>query len=74
MQLEFHIDTLVFQELLALEERIGDVCTGLSEVTIMSCLKQRKHINGRAEDQMVETEPCSICRVRRPFSFFHTKL
>ena len=51
-----------FQELLALEERIGNVCTGLKEETIMNGLKQRKYVENGSKD-LVDTEPCSICRV-----------
>ena len=52
-----------FQELLALEERIGNVCTGLSEETVTSRLKRRKYLGGKAKNA-AEMEPCSICRVR----------
>ncbi|KAK4481517.1 hypothetical protein RD792_012418 [Penstemon davidsonii] len=55
------VDNMSYEELLALEERIGNVCTGLTEESIMSRLKQRKYVVSRAEDQ-AETEPCSICR------------
>ncbi|KAL6493195.1 hypothetical protein OROGR_032954 [Orobanche gracilis] len=54
------VDNMSYEELLALEEHIGSVCTGLSEETILSHLKQRKFF-GSKEDP-VETEPCSICR------------
>ncbi|MCD7465834.1 E3 ubiquitin-protein ligase mbr2, partial [Datura stramonium] len=48
-------------ELLALEEHIGNVNTGLSEETIFGCMKQRKHepIYGESSSNM---EPCCICR------------
>ncbi|KAL3634157.1 hypothetical protein CASFOL_021211 [Castilleja foliolosa] len=52
------VDNMSYEELLALEERIGNVCTGLSEETIMSRLKQHKYITKNES----ETEPCSICR------------
>ncbi|KAK4381645.1 putative E3 ubiquitin-protein ligase RHG1A [Sesamum angolense] len=55
------VDNMSYEELLALEERIGNVCTGLSEETIASRLKQKKYIGSKAEDE-AETEPCSICR------------
>ncbi|KAL0392089.1 UNVERIFIED_CONTAM: putative E3 ubiquitin-protein ligase RHG1A [Sesamum radiatum] len=55
------VDNMSYEELLALEERIGNVCTGLNEETIMSRLKQQKFIGKKADDQS-ETEPCSICR------------
>ncbi|KAL6560222.1 hypothetical protein OROHE_006229 [Orobanche hederae] len=56
------VDNMSYEELLALEERIGSVCTGLSEETILSHLKQRKFVGSREDP--IETEPCSICRVR----------
>ncbi|KAJ8772869.1 hypothetical protein K2173_028046 [Erythroxylum novogranatense] len=54
------VDNMSYEELLALEERIGNVNTGLSEETILRHLKQRKHsVKMGAEG---ETEPCCICR------------
>lgn len=47
---------------MALEERIGNVCTGLNVETIMNGLKQCKYAENGTKDQ-VDTEPCSICRV-----------
>ncbi|GFP83932.1 E3 ubiquitin-protein ligase mbr2 [Phtheirospermum japonicum] len=55
------VDNMSYEELLALEERIGNVCTGLNEETIMSRLKQHKYIKTGTENE-AETEPCSICR------------
>ncbi|XP_075495062.1 putative E3 ubiquitin-protein ligase RHG1A isoform X1 [Primulina tabacum] len=55
------VDNMSYEELLALEERIGNVCTGLTEENISSLLKTHRHVNVRAENS-VETEPCSICR------------
>ncbi|GFQ00771.1 E3 ubiquitin-protein ligase mbr2 [Phtheirospermum japonicum] len=55
------VDNMSYEELLALEERIGNVCTGLTEENILSGLKQRKFVNSKVEEY-VETEPCSICR------------
>lgn len=49
------------QELLSLEERIGDVCTGLNEETISNRLKQRKYNCGSKSTQ--EVEPCCVCQV-----------
>lgn len=55
------VDNMSYEELLALGERIGDVCTGLSEETISSRLKQRNFISIKTE-QPEEAEPCCICR------------
>ncbi|KAF3794327.1 putative E3 ubiquitin-protein ligase [Nymphaea thermarum] len=49
------------EELLALEERIGNVSTGLNEETIMKCLKQSKY-NSSANHPSVDAEPCCICQ------------
>ncbi|GJX61954.1 hypothetical protein Tco_0294854, partial [Tanacetum coccineum] len=38
------VDNLSCEELLALEERIGDVKTGLTEDVILKSMKQRKHM------------------------------
>lgn len=55
------VDNMTYEELLALGERIGDVCTGLSEETISSRLKQRNYISIKTEGPE-EAEPCCICR------------
>ncbi|CBI19496.3 unnamed protein product, partial [Vitis vinifera] len=55
------VDNMSYEELLALEERIGDVCTGLSEETILKQLKQRKYWSV-ARGAEVEVEPCCICQ------------
>ncbi|KAL9248793.1 putative E3 ubiquitin-protein ligase RHG1A [Drosera capensis] len=55
------VDNMSYEELLALEERIGNVCTGLSEETILSLMKQRTYLALMKEEQM-EIEPCCICR------------
>ncbi|KAJ6409591.1 hypothetical protein OIU84_009149 [Salix udensis] len=38
------VDNMSYEELLALEERIGDVSTGLSGETILKLMKQQKHV------------------------------
>ncbi|GAA0144918.1 ubiquitin-protein ligase [Lithospermum erythrorhizon] len=53
------VDNMSYEELLALEERIGNVCTGLSEESISSRLKKRKYAHVTTE---VEKEPCCICQ------------
>lgn len=55
------VDNMSYEELLALEERIGNVCTGLSEETILSRMNQRKYIHTMSDDQ-AEPEPCCICQ------------
>ncbi|CAN4095375.1 unnamed protein product [Withania somnifera] len=55
------VDNMTYEELLALGERIGDVCTGLSEETISSRLKQRNYKSIKTEEPE-EAEPCCICR------------
>ena len=55
-----------YQELLALEERIGVVSTGLSKEAISKCVKLRKYapspscVNPVPEDIEIK---CSICQV-----------
>ncbi|KAJ9186762.1 hypothetical protein P3X46_002299 [Hevea brasiliensis] len=54
------VDNMSYEELLALEERIGNVSTGLSEETILNRLKQRKYsVAVRTE---VDAEPCCVCQ------------
>ncbi|CAG7896983.1 unnamed protein product [Brassica rapa] len=54
------VDDMTYEELLSLEERIGDVCTGLNEETISNRLKQRKYNSGTKSTQ--EIEPCCVCQ------------
>lgn len=55
------VDNMSYEELLALEERIGNVCTGLTEETILNRLKQQKHVRVGTEEP-ADTEPCCICQ------------
>nr|GMD89142.1 probable E3 ubiquitin-protein ligase RHG1A [Ipomoea batatas] len=55
------VDNMSYEELLALEERIGNVCTGLSEEAITSRLKQHKYASMKTEESM-EREPCCVCQ------------
>ncbi|KAG8632644.1 probable E3 ubiquitin-protein ligase RHG1A isoform X2 [Manihot esculenta] len=54
------VDNMSYEELLALEERIGNVSTGLSEETILTRLRQRKY--SVAARTALEAEPCCICQ------------
>ncbi|KAI5010260.1 probable E3 ubiquitin-protein ligase HIP1 isoform X2 [Hordeum vulgare subsp. vulgare] len=54
------IDNMSYEELLALEERIGNVSTGLTENDVMKLLKQRKFSSWRLSS--MEFEPCCICQ------------
>ncbi|KAA8528514.1 hypothetical protein F0562_035869 [Nyssa sinensis] len=55
------VDNMSYEELLALEERIGYVNTGLSEETILKHLKRRKYLS-IAIGAPLEVEPCCICQ------------
>ncbi|KAL6982920.1 RING-type E3 ubiquitin transferase [Sarracenia purpurea var. burkii] len=55
------VDNMSYEELLALEERIGNVNTGLSEETILNRLKQRKYFSITMVAQL-EVEPCCVCQ------------
>ncbi|KAL3515290.1 hypothetical protein ACH5RR_022192 [Cinchona calisaya] len=54
------VDNMSYEELLALEERIGNVNTGLSEGAVLHALRQRKHRFVTNESQKLE--PCCICQ------------
>nr|XP_023881640.1 probable E3 ubiquitin-protein ligase RHG1A isoform X2 [Quercus suber]POE74021.1 putative e3 ubiquitin-protein ligase rhg1a [Quercus suber] len=54
------VDNMSYEELLALEERIGNVSTGLSEETILNHLRQRKY--SIAKGSPLEGEPCCVCQ------------
>ncbi|KAL4559556.1 hypothetical protein LXL04_031698 [Taraxacum kok-saghyz] len=53
------IDNMSYEELLALEERIGNVNTGLTEETILKHLKPKLYV---AENSHPDIEPCCICQ------------
>ncbi|XWS54786.1 hypothetical protein CRYUN_Cryun10bG0119000 [Craigia yunnanensis] len=55
------VDNMSYEELLALEERIGDVSTGLREETIIKLMKRRKYSSTTTES-LQELEPCCICQ------------
>ncbi|KAJ6310509.1 hypothetical protein OIU76_015271 [Salix suchowensis] len=55
------VDNMSYEELLALEERIGDVSTGLSGETILKLMKQQKHVPVGTESPE-DLEPCCICQ------------
>ncbi|KAG6424928.1 hypothetical protein SASPL_115351 [Salvia splendens] len=54
------VDNMSYEELLALEERIGNVSTGLSEEQISSSMKQRKYEG--TGSSLPSIEPCCICQ------------
>ncbi|CAN7102774.1 probable E3 ubiquitin-protein ligase RHG1A [Brassica rapa] len=54
------VDNMSYEELLALEERIGDVCTGVNEETISNRLKQSKYKSSTKSPE--DAEPCCICQ------------
>ncbi|MCO5594471.1 hypothetical protein L7F22_048501 [Adiantum nelumboides] len=59
------VDNMSYEELLALEERIGNVNTGLSEDNVQKCLKVSTHscINVTAIANLQEcNSKCSICQ------------
>ncbi|KAL7002832.1 RING-type E3 ubiquitin transferase [Sarracenia purpurea var. burkii] len=55
------VDNMSYEELLALEERIGNVNTGLSEEMIMKSMQQRKYFSITVGSPS-NLEPCCICR------------
>ncbi|XP_047323478.1 probable E3 ubiquitin-protein ligase RHG1A [Impatiens glandulifera] len=55
------VDNMSYEELLALEDRIGYVSTGLTEEAITSQLKKRKYFT-IAMGSQTEFEPCCICQ------------
>ncbi|XP_059638238.1 probable E3 ubiquitin-protein ligase RHG1A [Cornus florida] len=55
------VDNMSYEELLALEERIGYVSTGLGEEIIQNRLKQKKH-SSIAIGAQQDVEPCCVCQ------------
>ena len=60
-EMRLDVDNMSYEELLALEERIGDVSTGLSEDVIMKSMKQQIYMSVMAESS-TDLEPCCICQ------------
>lgn len=56
------VDNMSYEELLALEDKIGYVSTGLSENAILRNLSQHKHALWNLDLESKEQEPCCICR------------
>lgn len=62
------IDSMSYEELLALEERMGTVSTALSEEALSKCLEKRIYVATSSEDANVICEgeeddvKCSICQ------------
>ncbi|GJW49720.1 retrovirus-related pol polyprotein LINE-1 [Tanacetum coccineum] len=54
------IDDMSYEELLALEERIGNVSTGLSEEGIFECLSEQVYCS---VDRIHEAASCPICLI-----------
>ncbi|QCD98978.1 E3 ubiquitin-protein ligase [Vigna unguiculata] len=54
------VDNMSYEELLALEERIGNVSTGLSEETILKHMKNKKY--SAEPGSQHEAEPCCVCQ------------
>ncbi|KAJ6832299.1 putative E3 ubiquitin-protein ligase HIP1 isoform X1 [Iris pallida] len=59
--LRLDVDNMSYEELLALEERIGNVSTGLNEEIVLKYLKQWKYIS-LSEETGKEVEPCCVCQ------------
>uniref|UniRef100_A0A7N0ZZS1 RING-type E3 ubiquitin transferase n=1 Tax=Kalanchoe fedtschenkoi TaxID=63787 RepID=A0A7N0ZZS1_KALFE len=53
------VDNMSYEELLALGESIGNVCTGLSDDAVTKCLMEAVH--GCSSDGVEEEEICAIC-------------
>lgn len=59
------VDNMSYEELLALEEQIGDVNMGLSEETIAKCLKRQKYASPATTINYIPDDieiKCSICQ------------
>lgn len=55
--------SLLLQELLALEDRIGNVTSGLSEESISGCLEETTYCLSNQTEDGQEEEKCVICLV-----------
>jgi E3 ubiquitin-protein ligase RNF38/44 len=63
------IDSMTYEELLALEEQIGDVNTGLAKSYIVEKLKTSLFVPGsscmsnKSSESSMENDACIICQV-----------
>ncbi|OMO56658.1 Zinc finger, RING-type [Corchorus capsularis] len=55
------VDNMSYEELLDLEEQIGNVSTGLTDEAILANLRRRKY-QSITDEPTAETEPCCICQ------------
>ncbi|XP_028081372.1 probable E3 ubiquitin-protein ligase HIP1 [Camellia sinensis] len=55
------VDDMSYEELLALEDQIGNVSTGLSEEAILAAVRQHCYLSMKLGPP-VEEEPCCICQ------------
>nr|GEU97288.1 hypothetical protein [Tanacetum cinerariifolium] len=60
------VDNMPYEELLSLEERIGEVKTGLTKDVILKSMKQRKHMLFMG----ISTQVLEPCRVRFISSYY----
>ncbi|GMI68819.1 hypothetical protein HRI_000551200 [Hibiscus trionum] len=56
------VDNMSHEELLELEEQMGNVSTGLSEETILANLRRRRFLPITAAPPTAEAEQCCICQ------------
>eukprot|EP00252_Welwitschia_mirabilis_P018664 TRINITY_DN4154_c0_g1_i2.p1 TRINITY_DN4154_c0_g1~~TRINITY_DN4154_c0_g1_i2.p1 ORF type:complete len:106 (-),score=15.30 TRINITY_DN4154_c0_g1_i2:257-574(-) len=57
------VDNMTYEELLALEERIGSVNTGLTDETVSKCLTIKRYLaSTEVESTDENTQKCSICQ------------
>ncbi|KAF7124522.1 hypothetical protein RHSIM_Rhsim12G0141500 [Rhododendron simsii] len=67
------VDSMSYEELLELSERIGNVNTGLKEDEIVHCLRKAKHMDNLFSPLPKEVEQkCSICQVGSSVVFIAT--
>ncbi|TVU33443.1 hypothetical protein EJB05_25260, partial [Eragrostis curvula] len=64
-EMRMNIDSMSYEDLLALEERIGSVSTALSEEQYTKCLRRSSYIPVAAEvkKSVADDIKCSICQV-----------
>ncbi|GMN47432.1 hypothetical protein TIFTF001_016626 [Ficus carica] len=67
----FDVDNMSYEELLALEDQIGYVSTGLSKEEALTSLKYSKYFLFAEED--AQNEFCSICQLLFDTDLSHTQ-
>ncbi|KAL3745690.1 hypothetical protein ACJRO7_014760 [Eucalyptus globulus] len=64
------IDNMSYEDLLALEERMGNVSTALTEEALVKCIKKEVHHTTASASGQNDDVKCSVCQVKLKLTGF----